>query len=130
MRTLIALLLLTTSAMAEPPKKGWWPDPPPVQFKKPYTGVLTEVRLPLREISGKCRNLKNVWACAYHNGESCTIYIPDNVPMELMKALREHELGHCNGWIHEAPKEYQAWATKRARENPVCQTTPKPEACP
>jgi hypothetical protein len=75
--------------------------------------------------------------CAHLNETQCIIYIPSNVPPQLEAAIYEHELGHCNGWKHPQPEAPavkmeidRGIAVKRALTNPVCQTEPKPEACP
>ena len=68
--------------------------------------------------------------CAYGaSGTECIVYIPNNVPPQLEAAILAHELGHCNGWNH-AQDLYHAIAVSKAKENPVCQQVPKPEACP
>ena len=98
----LAFCLTTGPAAAQ----GWMPERPPPEYQVPYEGVLTMIGVPLREISSHCRNMKNVWACAYHNAakDSCTIYVPINVPQALRDALYEHEIGHCNGWWHPQPE--------------------------
>lgn len=34
----------------------------------------------------------------------CTVYIPNNLPADLYKAVNTHEVGHCMGWRHAAPE--------------------------
>ncbi len=101
--------------------------------------VLTVIGVPLAEIPSKCRNRPRNIACAYSANDltRCTIYLPLNVVDELRDAIYEHELGHCHGWRHPQPEAPEVKmeidrgiAVKRALTNPVCQTTPKPEACP
>ncbi len=119
--------------------KGWRPLQPPPEYRKPYEGVLTVIGVPLAEIPSKCRNRPRNIACAYSANDLtyCTIYLPLNVVDELRDAIYEHELGHCHGWRHPSPEVPEVKmeidrgiAVKRALTNPVCQTTPKPEACP
>jgi hypothetical protein len=112
---------------------------PPAEFAKPYEGVLTVIGVPLNEIASKCKQTPRVLGCASWAKDFtwCTIYIPLNVVDELRDAIYEHELGHCHGWRHPSPEAPEVKmeidrgiAVKRALTNPVCQTTPKPEACP
>lgn len=112
MKTLIALLLLTTAAHAAgrslPPQLIL----PPVEFDKPYTGPLVELRVDSAEdLKIKCNNPFSPpaipLACAFPMTQSCVIilvsddairaagYEPDHV--------RRHEIGHCNGWSKTHP---------------------------
>jgi hypothetical protein len=119
--------------------RGWRPLQPPPEFGGPYEGKLTVNRVPLAEIPSKCRNPRNI-ACAYwdrYGHAYCTIYIPNDVTANLREAILAHETGHCHGWRHPSPNPPEVKleidrgaAVKRALENPVCQTTPRPEACP
>ncbi len=120
--------------------KGWRPLQPPAEYRKSYEGVLTVIGVPLNEIASKCKQTPRVLGCAYWDQYShayCTVYIPNDVPERLEAAILEHELAHCNGWRHPQPEAPEVKmeidrgiAVKRALENPVCQTEPKPEACP
>jgi hypothetical protein len=116
------------------------PLPPPAEYAHPYEGRLTVYRVPLAEISAACRNIPRVLGCAYWDRQAlsyCRVYVPNDLPANAEAAILAHELGHCNGWQHwqpEAPEVKmeidRGTAVKRALTNPLCETEPKPEACP
>jgi hypothetical protein len=139
---------------------GRMSPPPPAEYAHPYQGKLTVYRVPLAEMGEHCRNVPRALGCAYwdrHALAYCTVYVPNDLPAKAEAAILAHELGHCNGWIHHnnegkdrsardpvsedrlfddkasqaaAEAELREAARRRARSNAVCQTEPKPEACP
>jgi hypothetical protein len=93
---------------AAPPKQnspGWAVLPPP-EYDKPFTGKLTEIRVPPETMRAIC--LKTIFpltlACAYpttDQSECLIIMLSD----EMLKAagwtpeiVRRNEIGHCNGF--------------------------------
>ncbi len=114
MRSLLILLLLCGSAaagdytpesLAISYARGWRPLAPPPEYDKPYTGELTLYRIPLAEIPDKCQNIPKVLGCSYwaKNLTTCRVYIPVDVVPGLQKAILQHEMGHCHGWVHDFP---------------------------
>jgi hypothetical protein len=93
---------------AAPPKQntpGWAILPPP-EYDKPFTGKLTEIRVPPETMRAICP--KTIFpltlACAYptRDQSECLIIMLSD---ELIKAagwtpeiVRRHEVGHCNGF--------------------------------
>ena len=84
---------------------GWAVLPPP-EYDKPFTGKLTEIRVPPETMRAICP--KTIFpltlACAYptRDQSECLIIMLSD---ELIKAagwtpeiVRRHEVGHCNGF--------------------------------
>jgi hypothetical protein len=87
---------------------------PPPEYDKPFVGKLTEfIAKDEEEFEGFCRGVSR-FGCARHWPASesgpplCDIYL---APDELIRRhwltteiIRRHEIAHCNGWHHPAPK--------------------------
>ena len=95
----------TPESLAASYAKGWRPLQPPPEYRKPYTGVLTVIGVPLDEIPAKCKQVPKVLGCAYWGKDLswCKIYLPLAVGEKIRDAIYEHELGHCHGWVHGYP---------------------------
>jgi hypothetical protein len=79
---------------------------PPPQYSRPYHGRLVEIVIPLAEMARACG--RPAWACAYVISPAlCLVYLPAVEPGLIstpqQQRLREHELGHCNGWPGDHP---------------------------
>src|SRR5205085_10400186 len=93
------------SNRAAPAMQGWLILPPP-EYDKPFTGKLTEIRVPPETMRAICP--KTIFpltlACAYptRDQSECLIIMLSD---EMLKAagwapeiVRRHEVGHCNGF--------------------------------
>jgi hypothetical protein len=119
MKTLATLSLLILAAApaigqtTKPPVASWplkpmpWPVVaaqyaiwPPVQYDKPYKGVLYVVRMDdyaiMRVLCGD-----NQVACAIYSETSCLIIL--GVGVQDNPRVTQHELGHCQGWPAHHP---------------------------
>lgn len=87
--------------------------PPPEynnQMGAKYLGTFRRVLADHATIQAACRTAANPnpLACAkFHKGRpatgpapACTIYMPNNLPADLYKAVNTHEIGHCLNWRH------------------------------
>jgi len=104
----IALWLLSSAAVA------YESELPPPEYDHPFPGPLTEIFMESMEAFNKVcpypaltGYLTIAWARPPHFSTGCTIYY---APKELLKNhgvslehLRQHEIGHCNGWQHGPP---------------------------
>lgn len=113
-----AVLAIAVPALADhngvpyPPASAS-PQPPPQynnQMGAKYTGVFKRVLTTHAEVQRICNNSK-ARACAKRpvnpvGGAAawCTVYMPNNLPADLFKAINTHEVGHCLGWRHTAPE--------------------------
>jgi hypothetical protein len=78
---------------------------PPVEFDKPFTGILEIVRIRnQQEIELACKASPR-HACAWRqaDGARCTIFMLPNEQLRsrgknAVAFILRHELGHCNGW--------------------------------
>lgn len=87
---------------------------PPAQYNNQmgarYLGIFRRVLADHATIKAACTTLKNPnpLACAkFPQGRpatgpapACTVYIPNNLPADLYKAVNTHEVGHCLGFRH------------------------------
>lgn len=102
-----ALFLLVSSAHAYCPPA----ERPPAEFNHPYRGELFEYSLPLDQVDAACGKLR---PSAQRTG-GCGFEIIEHDPKNLDRivrrygiivypegcpAVRRHETGHANGWIH------------------------------
>jgi hypothetical protein len=79
---------------------------PPPEYDYPFPGKVTEIRGDASFIHRACGN--SSIGCARlslaQQGE-CTIYLAnDDVITRLgftLDVVRRHEIGHCNGWVHD-----------------------------
>lgn len=110
MLRLILLLAMTTStlfglARAQSP----WPLAPPARYDHPYKGHLNTIVVPYGTARQNCYKLggavlpDNTAACAIVGNGRCTIVLPRSPVADLVKALRRHEIAHCNGWPSNHP---------------------------
>ena len=88
---------------------------PPPQFNNQmgarYTGTFRRILTTHAEVQRLC-GIPNVLACAkFPKGRpatgparACTVYIPNNLPADLYKAVNTHEVGHCMGFRHAVPE--------------------------
>jgi hypothetical protein len=94
---------------------------PPEEFDRPYDGDLTIRVVPdLVSLQAACGQDKpGMLGCAWHNSESCVIYLVEDKVMRERGyntgTLLRHEIGHCNGWPPDHP---------RPRAMPVSQNIP------
>lgn len=81
--------------------------PPPGRYAQEYRGALIEHRLPPEQVPAACERLIGLNAnlgCALWGNGFCTIVIIDHEHRNTKPAaVREHELGHCNGWPGDHP---------------------------
>lgn len=110
--TLILCLLLSASmARAE---CGYAPPPPP-EFDRPYRGELLEYPLPQRDVPAVCARLlggspdPRMSGCGVEviegSADRKTIFRRYGVVVYPVNctAIRRHEIGHVNGWVHRNP---------------------------
>ena len=72
----------------------------PAHFDRPYTGPIIEMIQPHETVQILCKAAgKQPWevfyGCSWKKGETCYI-----VMSSTDKAVRRHEMAHCNGWKH------------------------------
>lgn len=89
---------------------------PPARFDHAYSGELTVVSLPQKQVVAACAKLFTKYkvaaksslvqrgCSAVTSATSCTVILIDK-PFALAtpKAVLRHELGHCNGWPASHP---------------------------
>jgi len=93
-----------------------WDLLPPPEHDRPYTGVLTVIRGTQDELRAQCPIFRPYnWAlgCSpvrMNRSTHCIVYIADDATLKAAgwryDLVLRHELGHCNGWRHEA---YGLW---------------------
>jgi hypothetical protein len=89
---------------------------PPTRFDHAYSGKLTVVYLPQKQVVSACANLfakynvpaksfPNQHGCSAITGKtSCTVIVVDKTyALATPKAVLRHETGHCNGWGADHP---------------------------
>jgi hypothetical protein len=70
---------------------------PPPQYDHPYPGQVIEQRLSLLQIIKLCHGPTS--GCSWVNNGVCYIALPqDEKDDRLIALMRQHEIGHCNGW--------------------------------
>lgn len=114
MHNLLAALLL----LSHPANKAEWN--PPARYAGAYDGKLIEWRLPRDQVARECARLAKVYfnvekaqspqsrGCAFRwnrNGQKTChiIYIDKPFGLSTPQAVRQHEIGHCNGWPSNHP---------------------------
>lgn len=112
METILAALLL----LSHPANKPAWN--PPARYVGPYDGKLIEWRLPREQVARECARLARVYrnvekaqnpqqrGCAFVWKEQKVchiIYIDKPFGLSTPEAVRQHEIGHCNGWPADHP---------------------------
>jgi hypothetical protein len=75
---------------------------PPAEYTKPYTGLLSVVRMGDYSVLRSLCNSTNAVACAIRSSTGCLILLGPNVH-DNPQAL-QHELGHCNSWPATHPR--------------------------
>ena len=114
----ILIVILAAPAMADHDGK---PYPtasvilvPPPEFNNQmgarYLGTFRRVLADHATIKAACTgpNTPNPLACtkfpkgrpATGPAPACTVYMPNNLPADLYKAVNTHEVGHCMGYRH------------------------------
>ncbi|RWL14895.1 MAG: hypothetical protein EOR57_31610 [Mesorhizobium sp.] len=112
-RLALAALLISTPALAGKHDASW---NPPARFDNAYTGKLTVIKLPQKQVVTACAKLFASYkvaakssftqrGCAAITGKtSCTVIVIDKpYALATPKAVLRHELGHCNGWPANHP---------------------------
>lgn len=74
---------------------------PPPQFAKPYTGLLSIVKMDDYSVLRSLCNSATAVACSIRSSTSCLIMLGPNVH-DNEQAL-QHELSHCVGWPGNHP---------------------------
>jgi hypothetical protein len=70
---------------------------PPAQYDHPYPGQLVEQRLSRLQIMMTCHGPAE--SCSWVKNGVCYIALPrDETDTRLIAYIRQHEIGHCNGW--------------------------------
>jgi hypothetical protein len=70
---------------------------PPPQYDHPYKGQVIEQRLSFWQIIKLCHGPTS--ACSWVTDGVCYIALPqDEKDNRLIALMRQHEIGHCNGW--------------------------------
>ena len=70
---------------------------PPPQYDHPYQGRVIEQRLSFLQIIQLCHGPTR--ACSLVSNGVCHIALPqDENDNRLIALMRQHEIGHCNGW--------------------------------
>lgn len=114
-KTLTALLLCAASTALAGPRDPEWN--PPAAYDHPYRGELHLHRVPVGQVDEACIALYTregkpaSWrwevtasqhGCAVRKATSCEVIIPLGPIMRAPpSAILRHEVGHCNGWVHE-----------------------------
>jgi hypothetical protein len=103
------VVLTTTTASAQLSETYQRAILPPAEFDRPYDGELIITRPHWQEVSRLCGKTHAI-GCTHgretHLPYRCYVAIaPDDELMgwDYAYVLR-HEIGHCNGWRHDAPK--------------------------
>ena len=110
----ILIVILAAPAMADhsgvPYKSASAVLVPPPEYNNQmgarYLGKFRRVLTTHAEVQRLCNNAKAL-ACAKRPvnpvGKAsswCTVYMPNNLPADLYKAVNTHEVGHCMGYRH------------------------------
>jgi hypothetical protein len=75
---------------------------PPAQYDHPYPGQIVEQRLSRLQIIATCRGPAE--RCSWVSKGVCHIALPqDEKDTRLIAYIRQHEIGHCNGWPSHHP---------------------------
>ena len=74
---------------------------PPVEYMKPYKGLLTVTKMDDYSVLRSLCNSATAVACSIHSSTSCLILLGPNVH-DNPQAL-QHELSHCVGWPANHP---------------------------
>ena len=116
------------ATIAHPEKGQWvWRWRPPVEYDKPYEGVLITQRLPIDQLHKICAPYQLActmpistgpngigWRLGFDgNRVACLMILPpDSYILEHHQDPKEvlrHELGHCNGWPSDHPNSQSKW---------------------
>jgi|SRR6185369_5070413 len=119
MRAALLLMLLLANLAAADMAVAGIDDPewnPPYRFDHAYTGKLTVVYLPQKQVVAACAKLFAKYkvsatsslvqrgCSAITSDTSCTVIVVDKTYMHATpKAVLRHERGHCNGWPSSHP---------------------------
>jgi len=92
---------------------------PPARYDHPYPGRVVEQRLSRLQIITTCHGPAE--SCSWVSNGVCYIALPaGEQDTRLIAYIRQHEIGHCNGWPSHHPNarriEYDPDA-KRAAPN-------------
>jgi len=93
---------------------------PPAQYDHPYPGQVVEQRLSTLQIMLTCHGPAE--SCAWVSNGVCHIALPrDEADVRMIALIRQHEIGHCNGWPSHHPDgrrmEYDPGAKSAAPKN-------------
>ena len=75
---------------------------PPAQYDHPYPGQVVEQRLSRLQIISTCHGPAE--SCSWVDKGVCYIALPQGEEdTRLIAYIRQHEIGHCNGWPSHHP---------------------------
>jgi hypothetical protein len=89
---------------------------PPAQFDHPFHGTVIEQRLPQWQLLQRCHGPAG--GCSWLSKGVCYIALPRNEKdSQLIALIREHEIGHCNGWPawHPNARRVEYGASKKTK---------------
>ena len=94
---------------------------PPAQYDHPYPGQVVEQRLSRLQIIVTCHGPAE--SCSWLDNGVCHIVLPqEENDTRLIAYIREHEMGHCNGWPSHHPN------ARRIEYDPDAKNVPKSAA--
>ena len=110
----ILIVILAAPAMADhevPYKPASAVLVPPPEYNNQmgarYLGKFRRILTTHAEVQRLCNNAKALACATFPKGRpatgpapACTVYIPNNLPADLYKAVNTHEVGHCMGYRH------------------------------
>jgi hypothetical protein len=88
---------------------------PPPQYDHPYHGQVVEQRLSFLQLVKLCHGLTT--GCSWVSNGVCYIALSqDEKDDRLIALMRQHEIGHCNGWPgnHQGGRRVEYDEDKRA----------------
>src|SRR5262245_16928463 len=104
MRLLLVLVALCWATFADAQTTTKIPTVlPPVEFDKPYPGILLTQRLPseadMRKVCPEPQNFPYMLGCAWKIKDGCLVIIVSDEVLKKYRASAEiiyrHEIGHC-----------------------------------
>jgi hypothetical protein len=87
---------------------------PPPSYDHAYHGQLTERHASLAQVEHFCHTMQGIVSayralgCSKVYPDHCFIMIPKiggQITARFQAEIRRHELGHCNGWAANHPRE-------------------------
>jgi len=75
---------------------------PPAKYDHPFTGQVIERRMSFLQMLWNCHGPAG--ACSWVSKGVCYIALPQGEKdTRLIALIRQHEIGHCNGWPSNHP---------------------------